>query len=101
MRRENHRTGVTRPMLDVQSGIVLWNIRITRVAEDGLDKIEIADQRAWSKKPDFHRLGGSDSYDFGTNDWSQQQRYEATRLMLLLRCERKQEQFVRRLKGTS
>ncbi len=43
--------------MHVQSRVVFGNQRISRVAEDRFDEVEIADQRAGCEESGFHRFG--------------------------------------------
>ena len=56
MRREDHATAVASPAVDVERSVVIRNVGIARVAEDGFDEIEIADQAARCDEPPAGRL---------------------------------------------
>ena len=58
MRREDDAAGVAGPMLDIEAGVVLGQIRIAGVAEDGFDEVEVADQIARREEADLHRFLG-------------------------------------------
>ena len=60
-------------MIDVESGIVLRQIGITGVAEDGLDEIEIGRQAAGGQEAQFHALPRLPTGDLGNNRGPQQQ----------------------------
>ena len=81
MRSQDHATGVPRPSLGIQSGIIAGNQWITGVPKNGLHKIEVADQRARNEETRFHGLGVAIAGDGRANQRSQQQRYPRSRGM--------------------
>src|SRR4051812_46297977 len=97
MRREYYTTCVTRPMFDIQRRIVHWHKRVTRVAENRFNEIQIADQRSWCEEAYFHRLLRTVSRYFRTDRRSQQHGDPEASLLFLGRCERQQQQIRRRI----
>ena len=55
VRREDDAAGVAGPVLDVEPGVVLGQVRVAGVAEDRLDEVEVADQAARGEEADLHR----------------------------------------------
>ena len=54
VRGQNDAARVAGPMLGIESGIVVGEIRIARIAENAFDKVEIADQSARHKEAHLH-----------------------------------------------
>ncbi|MFT3915818.1 MAG: hypothetical protein QM704_17410 [Anaeromyxobacteraceae bacterium] len=56
--REDHAAGVAAPAGDVERGVVLGEERVARVAEDGLDEVEVRHQAAGGEEAHLHRARG-------------------------------------------
>ena len=96
VRRQHDTAGVSGPMRRVEPSVVFGKVRIAAVAENALDKIEVADQTAGRDKPDFHGLL---RFTAGrrTNQRPQQQRDETARGFLFIGGERQRQQIGRRI----
>ena len=56
VRGQDHASGVSCPMLDIQRRVVVGQKRIPCVPKNRLDKVQVADQAPWSKETNLHRL---------------------------------------------
>ena len=101
MRSQDHAAGVAGPVLDIEAGIVAGKKRIAAVAEDHLDEIEIADQRAGGEEAHFHGLILTDSGNRGTDDGAKQQRYKRSRRLIQIGGERQFQKIIRRADGAA
>ncbi len=70
---QNHATGMTGPVLGVQRGVVFRQHRVTAVAEDAFDEIEVADQVAGGEETDLHIFDRTAAGHLGHNHGAQQQ----------------------------
>ena len=97
LRCQDDAAGVTRPVFDIQAGIVDRNERIARISEDGFDKVQVADERTGREESHLHRLFGAVSGDSRSHDWSQHDRHPVMSLLCLIRSERQQHQILGRI----
>jgi hypothetical protein len=56
VRSQDDAAGVAAPVINVQARVIFRYQRVARVAENRLDKVEIADQRSGGEKTDLHRF---------------------------------------------
>ena len=94
---EDHAAGVAAPVLDIEGGVVLGQVRVAGVAEDRLDEIEIADEVAGGEEARFQAELGTVAWDFGPDRGAEHQRDPAIGLILLAGGEGEFEQLLRRL----
>ena len=85
VRREDHASGVAGPVPGIERGVVLRQVRITRVAEDAFHEIQVADQVPRHEEPRLHPLLGDEARHLRADDRAQVERHEAGGLVLL-RC---------------
>ena len=83
VRREDHAAGVAGPVPGIERGVVLRQVRITRVAEDALHEIQVADQVPRHEEPRLHPLLGDEARHLRTDDRAEVERHEAGGLFLL------------------
>ncbi len=88
-------------MGDVEPGVVLRQEGIAAVAENRLDKIEIACQAARREETDLHPLFRSHAFDRRADERPQQQRHERFHRLRPLGGIRQGEQVARRLEGVA
>ena len=93
MRCQDHATGMSRPVFDIESRIVHGHERVTGVAEDRFHEVQIADQRPWCEEADFHRLFRTISRYCGADDGTQQHRDPVPGFLFLICRERQQQQI--------
>ena len=73
MRSEDDATGMPGPVHAVQCSIIFRNKWIARIAEDGLDEIEIANEAAGCEESDFHRFVFAIAGHLRADQWTYQQ----------------------------
>ncbi len=97
MRGNDHAPCVAGPVLDVESGVVLRQIRVAPIAENAFDEIEIAYKTSRSEEANLHGLCGILPRRWA-NQRPQEKRHPQPRLVVLTRCEWQHHQIVRRTK---
>ena len=72
VRGEDDAAGMAGPVIDIQCGVELSQVRVTTVTENTLHEIQVTDQVAGCKETDFHGFFRILAGYFGTHDGSQQ-----------------------------
>ena len=74
VRRQNHTTGVAAPVLGIEGRVIFRQHRVTRIAEDALNEVQIGHQRSRHEEPDLHALAGRHTGHLRANDRPDEQR---------------------------
>lgn len=90
---ENDAAGVTSPMFGIEGSVVFRQVRITCVAKNTFDEIEISDQSTRNEEPRFHCADGSETRDFGHHDWPEVEGNETFGRPGGVGAERESQQF--------
>ena len=97
VRSQNDAARVPGPMFGIERGIVIREIRITGIAENAFDKVEIANQAARHKKAHLHTFLRRHSRHLGADHRPEQERNKALGRGGKGRGERQAQQFCRRI----
>ena len=101
MWREDDATAVAGPMFHVQPGVVAGEERVAPVAENRLDKIEVAHQAAGREEAHLHAFFRADAGDFGADNRPQQQGDKRAHRLALRRGKGEFERVIGRPHGAA
>jgi len=96
VRREDDAAAVPGPVVDIEGGIILRQVRVAGIAEDGLDEIQVGYQAARGEHADLHVFCGQHPRHFRSHRGAQQQRCPDSGAVRLCCRDRQTQQIFRR-----
>ena len=74
VRGQNHAAGVAAPVLGIEGRVIFRQHRVTCIAKDALNEVQIGHQRSRHEEPDLHALAGRHTGHLRANDRPDEQR---------------------------
>ena len=97
VRCENDAAAVPGPVIDIEGGVILRQVRVTGIAEDRLDKIQVGHQASGGEYADLHVFRRQHARHFRAHRGTHQQRCPDSGAILLGSRDRQTQQVFRRI----